>query len=488
MSGKQAKAKRKTAKKAAEVSASASARPRVDFIIDNVRCFAGEQRVPIRPLTLLVGENSTGKTTFMACLYTALNLLVPSRKSIAGNGVNFNTLPFSLGGFRDIARRQVGGKPAADEFGVGLFVSGPDKNDSGSMMFSFGEKDMETVMSKMSFAFSDGKKLEIVWEKSGATVSGPGFRVRDIKLPSGAPFTLALGLLFLAVGEKAKGAQANMAKKARLFLKERLGISGEDFMPEKFSDTMREGAEMMSRQFAMAFNPSRPKPKRTYSVLDDSSDPEDEETPKFLFRFSTNSPEKWRELRKRLVAFGKDSGMFSDFNVVGHGPRSGGDFHLEVKTRGVKSNIADVGYGVSQVYPLLVPVMYASQWKNPMIFMLQEPEVHLHPQAQAALTQFFAKSAAEPGRGFIIETHGDGIIDRVRICVSNGVIPPEEVVILYFEPNKKTGEVKIHPIRLDKNANLLDVPAGYRDFFVKEDDLLLGFKKLPKGKPRVHHR
>ena len=483
MSGKQAKAKRKTAKKAA-----AAVRPRADFIIKNVRCFAGEQRVPIRPLTLLVGENSAGKTTFMACLYAALNHLVPSRKNIAGNGVNFNTLPFSLGSFRDIARRQVGGKTAADEFGVGLVVSDPGEDDPVSMVLSFGERDMETVISKMSFVFPDRAKLEIVWGKSGAAVSGPGFRVRDIKLPSGAPFAFALGLTFFSIEEKTKGAQAKMAKKARLFLKERLGVSEEDFLPGKFSDVMREGAEMMSQQFAMAFNPSRSKPKRTYSVLDDPSESEDEETPAFLFRLSINSPEKWRELQKQLADFGKESGMFSDFNVVSHGPRSGGDFHLEVKTRGVKSNIADVGYGVSQVYPLLVPVMRASQRKIPMVFMLQEPEVHLHPQAQAALTQFFAKSAAEPGRGFIIETHGDGIIDRVRICVSNGVISPEDVVILYFEPNRKTGAVKIHPIRMDAMANLLDVPAGYRDFFMEEGDRLLGFKKLPKARNHVRHR
>ena len=478
MSGKQAKDERENAKKTAADSAPAPmmARAQKDFIIDNVRCFAGEQRVPIRPLTLLVGENSTGKTTFMACLHAALNHLVPSRKQIMGDGVNFNTPPFFLGGFRDIARRQVGGKPAADEFGVGLVVSDPDEDDSVSMMLSFREKDMEAAMSKFSMMFSNGEKLEIVREKSGIAVSGPGFRVQDIGFPPGVPFTfgLALMLMLFSNEEKTEGAQAEMAKKCRLFLKERLNMSGDDFLTEKISTAIRGGVDMISRQFAVAFDPSSSKPKRTYSILDDSSESESEETPASLFRLSINAPEKWRELQKRLADFGKKSGMFSDFNVVSHGPRSGGDFHLEVRTRSVKSNITDVGYGVSQMYPLLVPVMRASQRKAPMVFMLQEPEVHLHPQAQAALAHFFAESAAnDPGRGFIIETHGDGIIDRVRICVSHGVIPPEDVVILYFEPDKKTGAVKIHPVHVDKMGNIADAPPGYRRFFLEETGRLL---------------
>ena len=473
MSGKQAKAKRKSAKKTAADSAPVSERPRTDFIIENVRCFAEKQRVPIRPITLLVGENSTGKTTFMACLYTALNNLVPSPKNIVESGVSFNTPPFSLGGFRDIARRQNDGKLVANEFGIGFVVSEPGINDSTSTMFSFGEKDMEASGTKIFVKFSDGAKLEIIREKSGAAISGPDFRVHGVELPPQTPFAFMSTLLFalFSLEEQAKDGRNPMAQKAHSFLKERLNLSHGDFMPEKLSTVMREGAEMMTQQIAMAFEPTRAKPKRTYSILGDDS--ESERTPAFLFRLSINAPEKWRALRKRLIAFGKESGMFSDFNVVAHGVRSGGDFHLEVKTRGLKSNIADVGYGVSQVYQFLVPVMRASQRKAPMVFMLQEPEVHLHPQAQAALAHFFAKSATEPGRGFIIETHGDGIIDRVRICVSHGVIQPEDVVILYFEPDKKTGAVKIHPVHVDKMGNIADAPPGYRRFFLEETNRLL---------------
>ena len=484
MSGRKAKAIRKSAKKAAATPAPASARPRTDFIIENVRCFAGEQRVPIRPITLLVGENSTGKTTFMGCLHTAVNLLIPShRHYIAGSAPGFNTPPFSMGGFRDIVRVAKNGG-IVDEFRLGIDLMGSD--DLSSLVFTFRDSEKEAVAVKISFVFADGEKLEIAKGKGETgTVSGPGFRLRG-NFPMALSLGSALVLALLTIMSDALKKHGEAGKKAMRFFKKR-GLLPDDFRPEKILSEVGDGMQMMSSTFVKAFAPVRSKPKRTYSILDEEPEPEGGDIPAFLLRLSWKDPKAWRDLRGRLVDFGKESGMFSDFNVVTHGARAGGDFHLEVKTRGLKSNLADVGYGVSQIYPLLVPVMRATQKREEIFFLLQEPEVHLHPQAQAALTSFFAKSAKKDGHTFIMETHGDGIIDRVRICVSNGLIPPEDVVILYFEPQPR-GNVKIHPIWLDEMSNMRGAPKGYRDFFVKEDDLLLGFKKLPKGRSRVRHR
>ena len=337
---------------------------------------------------------------------------------------------------------------------------------------------MEAAIVKISTAFSDDAKLEIARGKSGTgTVSGPGFCVRGVKFPSILPpfgtYVQALMVALLALEAMAKDKRDNNVQKALHFLRGRLNMSDNDFLPGNFASGMLEGAKMMTEQFAMAFPPGRPNPKRTYSVLDDDPESEGGRVPASLFRLSMNAPEKWRDLRKRLIAFGKKAEIFSDFKIVNHGLNSGGDFHLEVETRGVKSNITDVGYGISQMYPLLIPIMRASQRKIPMVFLFQEPEIHLHPQAQAGLASFLAKSANEPGRGFIIETHGDAIIDRVRICVSHGEIAPEDVVILYFEPDKKTGAVKIHPIHVDKMGNLTDAPPGYRRFFLEETNRML---------------
>lgn len=56
------------------------------FTLEEVRCFAGRQTLEIRPLTFLVGENSTGKTPALACFHILANFL-------CGRGVDFNEKP-----------------------------------------------------------------------------------------------------------------------------------------------------------------------------------------------------------------------------------------------------------------------------------------------------------------------------------------------------------------------------------------------------------
>jgi len=83
------------------------------IILEDFRCFAGRHEVPVRPLTLLVGENSTGKTSFLAAVRT---LYMWRNDGIA----DFNLAPFQLGAFTEIAsfRGERAGRP--QEFRLGF--------------------------------------------------------------------------------------------------------------------------------------------------------------------------------------------------------------------------------------------------------------------------------------------------------------------------------------------------------------------------------
>ena len=153
-------------------------------------------------------------------------------------------------------------------------------------------------------------------------------------------------------------------------------------------------------------------------------------------------------------------------------------FQLQVKVRsGSHANIVDVGYGIGQSLPFLVDVMAADQSLRRQraagrTFLLQQPEVHLHPRGQAQLASFFVEGYKKHGNRFLIETHSDYIVDRVRILVRQGALKADDVSILYFEPS--VNSVDIHNVSVDDDGNLQDVPPGYRDFFLKETDRLLG--------------
>ena len=93
-----------------------------ELILRDVRCFGGEQRVPLRPITLLVGENSTGKTTVLGC-YAAMRRLLSRRDTFTFvNEPDFNEEPFAMGSFRDIVRSRRGRNGRISEFKTGLWI------------------------------------------------------------------------------------------------------------------------------------------------------------------------------------------------------------------------------------------------------------------------------------------------------------------------------------------------------------------------------
>jgi predicted ATPase len=168
------------------------------------------------------------------------------------------------------------------------------------------------------------------------------------------------------------------------------------------------------------------------------------------------------------MKFGAESGMFQELAIkyLGEGPSS--PFQIEIVMHGSSTNLIDVGYGVGQVLPVVIDSEVQAQGN---ILLMQQPEVHLHPRAQAALGSLFARLAATGDRAFVVETHSDYLLDRVRQEVANGVIAPDRVAVLFFD--KPALETTIHLIELDELGNLVDPPQGYRDFFLEEELNLL---------------
>ncbi len=117
------------------------------------------------------------------------------------------------------------------------------------------------------------------------------------------------------------------------------------------------------------------------------------------------------------------------------------------------------------VLPLLAAMCRAG---DAAAFLLQEPELHLHPAAQADLATLMAKGKQH----FLIETHSEHFVDRFRIEAMRGGMDPEDLQILYFEKAADGTGSKIHDIGVDGNGNLSGAPRGYRRFFLEEADRL----------------
>ena len=184
---------------------------------------------------------------------------------------------------------------------------------------------------------------------------------------------------------------------------------------------------------------------------------------------------EWTELKKRLEDFGSAAGLFDEIFIKRLGQRDSEPFQIQVRKlgnniKGPRRNLIDVGYGVSQALPVITELLRPDA---PPLFLLQQPEVHLHPSAQAALGSLFCQVASRD-RQLIIETHSDNLIDRVRMDVRDGrgALKPEDVSILFFERDDL--DVHIHSLGIDGEGNVLNAPASYRRFFMEETTRSLG--------------
>ena len=417
---------------------------------EGIRCFSEPQDVIVRPLTLLVGENSSGKTTFLALCQLASSICEGYDQDFP-----FNEPPFLLGAFDQIASYRGGRAGRAKSFSIAVNV---DRGAwSGSIHAEFVSRDGQPSLRAWRMA-AGGSSWEVVSNGSRETAS----------------------LSF----ESAKGRREVPAvrplmlwKPFALPLKYWVNRREFSFMKTLFSeaewDSLRRTPNAARQEFGRgtyALAPIRTNPQRTYDPVSAEPKPEGSHVPMLLALLSHSAAKgQWAPLRAALEEFGSKSGLFDEIEVVRKGKKESDPFQIGVKSGGPTFNLVDVGYGVSQALPILVDTLQRPD-ADEEIFLLQQPEVHLHPRAQAEVGSFFARLAASKRR-FVIETHSDYLIDRVRMEVRRGTLRPEDVSLLYFE-RQKLGAM-IHNLELDKNGAITNPPAGYRQFFLNEERDLL---------------
>ena len=124
-------------------------------------------------------------------------------------------------------------------------------------------------------------------------------------------------------------------------------------------------------------------------------------------------------------------------------------------------NIADVGFGVSQVLPVLVALLVSEPGQ---LVYLEQPELHLHPRAQVALAQVLA-DAAKRGVRVVAETHSSLLLLGVQTLVAEGDLPPELVKLHWFT-RREDGTTEVDSVDLDEAGT-------YGDWSVDFDDVSL---------------
>ncbi len=131
----------------------------------------------------------------------------------------------------------------------------------------------------------------------------------------------------------------------------------------------------------------------------------------------------------------------------------------------------NVGFGLTYDLPILTAILSS---KPGDLIIIENPEAHIHPNAQAKLMELICK-AAEAGVQFIIETHSDHIVNGVLVATKNEIIRPENISVYYFARDEvKHASKPIHlPVLAGGKINR--PPKGFFDQIDNDLETLLGF-------------
>lgn len=421
--------------------------------LTNVRSFCEPTNIPLTPITFLVGENSSGKTTAMATLAAAL------RGKNFPVSPDFNEPPYSLGSFHTISTYKGGRFGRAKSFTVGLSWTEHNRDHR-----IFAEYDDSYGQPRLLSLESFDEIGMLTLKRHDSQMRGQMKR----KKTDGSEEAWELHFESPRFNDVSRG-QVNdtlQTSVSRAIIQSGKSIPSGSVYRELISLARPPG--LFADPVSIA--PIRTRPERTYDRPSEVFDPEGNHIPYVLARAFDGemSITARQSLLGAIRSFGDESGLFSAVKVQRLGRQTGAPFKLMVLIAGRPRELLDVGYGVSQSLPIVVQFLLAKQRK---LILLQQPEVHLHPRSQAALGTLIATLRATERKYFVVETHSDFLIDRVRHEVKKGTIPADDVSIVYFERNKH--ETIVHSIRVDKDGNTIGVPGSYRRFFLREAESLL---------------
>lgn len=413
--------------------------------VDNYRGFT-DTYIPFMDVNFLVGENSTGKTSIL----NLINLLMNPGFWFTPD---FNEDDIDMGYFYEIVNRA---SDCQKYFDLGI-----EKRESGEEeMFKFiwmrfeSENDIPNI--KVCAIYNGKRTVHIKMEEKGVYFK----------------FQQQGEIQFKNWIEKVK---KTIDGEYKLLLDGKFSIRSKFFhilnLAQERSGHANTKKASIQNIIIMPFSrplvwiaPIRAKARRIYEMYKAHYSADGEHMP-VLLNSLLNSGDKSKKYINALFEFGKTSNLFDKIETHSLGEKKSSPFRIEITYGKLPMCITNVGYGVSQILPIIMQ-MLASQNKY---LAIQQPEVHLHPRAQAAFGDFIYQSAKDHKNKFIIETHSDYTINRFRLNISKSA--PDSSVksqILFFE--RIGNETKAVSLPFKENGGYSDnTPPSYGKFFIDEE-------------------
>ena len=407
----------------------------------------------IRPLTILVGENNSGKSS----VFASLRLLAQTIQS------DDSSIPLLLSGpmgdfgaFRDVVHGNHRGRPlvlgmTVDELPLAATqpsVPNSPRQVSFRSEFKYRTQRRETILRSTEIDIDSRPVIRIATtnERDSVVLS----KIGSWTVPDAARSTVRSTNLRIV-----------------------------NFLPRVFGDARRQETRSpdvaeaqrrlseIERSSSRAHNsimrallslehigPMRQPPERTYVNTGVSGQRIGTDGANWPAMFALDSARRNPQLGL-VQSWMKDAGIAEQISVSWLTDR-----HYEITVTnpasGETANIADVGQGTSQVLPVVIA---GARLRPGETFIAEEPEIHLHPRAQAALGDYFA-GLVNGGVQCLVETHSEYLILRVQQWVALGALSPRDVIFYYVHADKHGKHIT--EITLDSTGTFTSgLPGGF---------------------------
>lgn len=436
--------------------------------IENFKCFRNNIEIDFGRLTLLTGANSSGKSSI---IYSVLGSLqsgeFPFQFSTNGKYVN-------MGDFKEIVHDH----NRKEKIKLGFTF----KNGSVHSIETIWEEDLDNNLPKLFElkAVSDyfsvsvskkGKKYSVDYTYDAA--KDPQFELMSSEMFRKLFANLNEVIESAKVESKTKGGKKTETKKTLSTYLEDINTSQDikglllDEVPlfdkkieEKGVFKLKQLFEIISKVFSeyddkINFISSfRLHPERTYLEQTKSKIKINNFGDGYLDQiiiWETKNKQKFNQLINTL----KELKLLESIKSK---RLEGGRYEIsvQIKKGGIDTSLSDVGFGISQFLPIIVADLQLP--KNSTLFIAQ-PEIHLHPSVQSLFGDYLTNQIKTTSKSYVIETHSEYLLNRVRLAIVKGELNSEDVEIIFVDNQSKDNV--IHKISFSKKGQILNAPENF---------------------------
>ncbi len=444
--------------------------------INKFKPFSNEQSFKLAPITLIYGPNSGGKSSIIQSLL----LLRQTFSKLSNNEfLNMRDKLIDLGSYESLINKH--NKNNNLKIGFDILDLNFDEDIQENLIsadYTCGlNENNETELKLLEYQIENKK---ISFKKNKKVFENRIFDVFEFASKKSFKNFLDLSEKFSSKQFNSKNIlnQGYNLDNVFLWYNEEIKI-----LPEQFHSTLESDLDnyydfvSKSSELTKVFNnliitnfdsmsyigPLRIQPSRQYifSNIDDNVGSKGENTP---FIIHKNIKILKNKLNKVFRQF--EIPFLIDVHVLGDPSTTGEIISIILKDKRSNTMVttSDVGFGMSQIIPLLVEGILSEN----NIICIEQPEIHLHPKLQAQLADFFIENSSITKKykniknQWIIETHSETLILRIQKRIREGIIKSSDISVLYVEPLK--GGSYIHELELDESGSFIDEwPDGFFD-------------------------